>query len=59
MRENDGHRVQPVAEIVRDYAERNQQSHRRAHLKADADCDPVQETVEGQTAADIAPSSGS
>ena len=49
MRKNDGHRVQPVAEIVRDYAERNQESYRRAHLKADADCDAVQKAVKGET----------
>ena len=49
MREYDSHRVQPVAEIVRDYAEGNQQPHLRAGLKADPDCNPVEETVKGQT----------
>src|SRR5579862_4341796 len=48
MSKNDRHGVQPVAEIVRDYAESNQKSHLNAGLKADSDRDAVEETVEGQ-----------
>ena len=48
MRKDDGHGVQPVAQIMRDDSERDQQTDLRAGLEADADRDPVEEAVRDQ-----------
>src|SRR4029077_13390450 len=49
MREHDRDRVEAVAEIVRDHAERDQQSHVHAGLKSNSDCDSVEKTVHRET----------
>src|SRR6266849_5698707 len=49
MRQHDRHHVKAVAEIVRDHAERDQQTHIHAGLKSNPDCDSVEKTMHRET----------
>src|SRR5579863_1826788 len=49
MCQHDRHRVKSVAQIVRDYTHRDQQSDLRAALKADSDRDTIEKAVKRQT----------
>lgn len=47
MDEHQGDGVQPIADVVGDDRDRDDDPHRRAHLETGADPDAVQETMLG------------